>query len=82
MAHKTFTGKDVTRLLATQYGFTDTARHYLRLAKEAGDRFNINLQAEKNTVALAEASEMRRHLETLTAMLLGDDSKKLDETDK
>lgn len=80
MAHKTFTNKDITRLLATQYGFTDTARHYLKLAKEAGDRFAINLQAEKNTVALSEAAEMRRHLEVLSTMLLGDDSKKLDET--
>lgn len=81
MAHKTFTIKDTNKLLTTQYGFTDTARHYLKLAKEAGDRFQINLQAEKNTVALVEAGEMRRQLEILNSML-ADDTNKLDEKTK
>lgn len=79
MAHKTFTNKDILRAQITQYGITDTARHYVKLAAQASDRFAINLIAEKHTVAITEATEMRRQIAILSE-LLSDDSKSLEDT--
>lgn len=80
MARKTFTQKDTLNTQVRDYGLTDTARHYLRLAHAAGERFNINLLAEKNSVALVEAAEMRRLISVLNT-LLADDSKTMSDPD-
>ena len=72
MAIKTYSDNQVLRNQVREYGLLPVLFHYVKQAKNAGDRMNINIQAEKPYVVIAEAQQAVEAINSLYSLMVDD----------